>query len=185
MNRINIYLCSAQAVDTAQYVDTLYEWSAFNTGEIGNIIAAGLVNLTESYPRSKIHLIGKKPLNSYIMLFKFVSCYIYKPLFAPYINIIIPIIGHSLGAHIVGAAGRQYAFRTQSQLPRITGLDPANPCFNEGQTLSGLSRGDADFVDVIHSNPGALGKRDPLGDVDFYPNGYMAIWSEHLLHLPK
>lgn len=38
--------------------------------------------------------------------------------------------------------------------------------------MSGLSRGDAVFVDVIHSNPGVLGKKDPVGDVDFYPNGY-------------
>jgi Lipase len=57
-------------------------------------------------------------------------------------------------------------------LPRITGLDPANPCFNEGEVLSGLMRGDADFVDVIHTNVGVLGRRDPMGDVDFYPNGY-------------
>lgn len=44
--------------------------------------------------------------------------------------------------------------------------------FNEGEKLSGLSRGDAQFVDIIHSNSGALGKRDPIGDCDFYPNGY-------------
>lgn len=43
--------------------------------------------------------------------------------------------------------------------------------FNEGENLSGLSRGDAEFVDVIHTNNGALGKRDPIGDCDFYPNG--------------
>lgn len=85
----------------------------------------------------------------------------------------IHLIGHSLGAHIVGSAGREYQLLDADgkQLPRITGLDPANPCFNEGYVLSGMSRGDARFVDVIHSNPGALGKRDPLGDVDFYPNG--------------
>lgn len=39
-----------------------------------------------------------------------------------------------------------------------------DPCFNEGETLGGLSRGDADFVMVIHSNSGALGKREPLGN---------------------
>lgn len=37
--------------------------------------------------------------------------------------------------------------------------------------MPGLARGDAEFVDVIHSDPGALGKRDSLGDADFYPNG--------------
>lgn len=126
-----------QAIDTAQYVDTLYEWSAFNTEDIGKHLAAALKDLTDhSYPIENIHLIG-----------------------------------HSLGAHIVGAAGRNYNELTGNWLPRITGLDPANPCFNEGQTLSGLSRGDANYVVVVHSNPGALGKREPLGDVDFYPNG--------------
>lgn len=54
---------------------------------------------------------------------------------------------------------------------RITGLDPANPCFNSGGALTGLSRGDAEWVDVIHTNPGVLGKKDAIGDCDFYPNG--------------
>lgn len=80
-------------------------------------------------------------------------------------------IGHSLGAHIVGSTGRNLNYKTSKLLPRITGLDPANPCFNEGEALTGLSRGDAEFVDIIHSNPGVLGKRDSIGDADFYPNG--------------
>ncbi|KAH8419683.1 hypothetical protein KR009_000874 [Drosophila setifemur] len=83
----------------------------------------------------------------------------------------IHLIGHSLGAHIVGSAGRHLTQLTGRVVPRITGLDPAKPCFNEGEVLSGLLRGDADFIDVIHSNPGVLGKRDPLGDADFYPGG--------------
>lgn len=80
-------------------------------------------------------------------------------------------LGHSLGAHIAGSAGRNLFYKSEKLVPRITGLDPANPCFNEGETLEGLSRGDAEFVDVIHSDPGALGKRDSIGDADFYPNG--------------
>lgn len=83
----------------------------------------------------------------------------------------IHLIGHSLGAHIVGAAGRYFQELTNLSIPHITGLDPAKPCFNEGEALSGLLRGDADFIDIIHSNPGVLGKRDPMGDVDFYPGG--------------
>lgn len=39
----------------------------------------------------------------------------------------------------------------------------SDPCFNSGENLTGLSRGDAEFVLVIHSNSGGLGKRDPLG----------------------
>lgn len=50
-------------------------------------------------------------------------------------------------------------------VPRITGLDPARPCFNEGERLSGLQRGDAKFVDIIHSNAGILGIKDPKGNI--------------------
>ncbi|EDW00056.1 vitellogenin-1 [Drosophila grimshawi] len=124
------------AVDAAKYVDTLYTWSAFNTDDLGESIARGLVKLLDVVSVEKIHLIG-----------------------------------HSLGAHIVGAAGRYLQMYSGKTVPRITGLDPAKPCFNEGEVLSGLQRGDALFVDVIHSNPGVLGKRDPMGDVDFYPGG--------------
>ena len=83
----------------------------------------------------------------------------------------IHLIGHSLGAHIVGYAGRSFQYMTNQSIPRITALDPAKPCFNEGEELSGIQRGDADFIDVVHSNPGVLGRRDPSGDVDFYPGG--------------
>ncbi|XP_030386699.1 vitellogenin-3-like [Scaptodrosophila lebanonensis] len=83
----------------------------------------------------------------------------------------VHLIGHSLGAHIVGSAGRHYQELTNSSLRRITGLDPAKPCFNEGEVLSGLLRGDAAFIDIIHSSPGVVGQRGPLGDVDFYPGG--------------
>ncbi|XP_016979917.1 vitellogenin-1-like [Drosophila rhopaloa] len=124
------------AVDAARFVNTLYTWSAFNTEEIGENIALGLVKLLDLMPVENIHLIG-----------------------------------HSLGAHIVGSAGRHLHRLTGQLVPRITGLDPAKPCFNEGEVLSGLMRGDGRFVDVIHSNSGVMGKRDPLGDVDFYPGG--------------
>lgn len=36
--------------------------------------------------------------------------------------------GHSLGAHIAGSAGRNLNAMTSQLIPRITGLDPANPC---------------------------------------------------------
>lgn len=84
--------------------------------------------------------------------------------------------GHSLGAHICGYAGRQYTHLTDKLLPRITGLDPARPCFNEGERLSGLQRGDAQFVDIIHSNAGILGIKESKGDVDFFPNGYVTTY---------
>lgn len=77
-----------------------------------------------------------------------------------------------MGAHICGEAGRTFTRYTNRSLSRITGLDPARPCFNEGERLNGLQRGDAEFVDIIHTNSGILGMKEPIGDIDFYPNGY-------------
>uniref|UniRef100_A0A1B0D1A0 Lipase domain-containing protein n=1 Tax=Phlebotomus papatasi TaxID=29031 RepID=A0A1B0D1A0_PHLPP len=95
-----------------------------------------------------------------------------------YVNISqIHVVGHSLGAQIAGAVGRHLQASTQKSLVRITGLDPARPCFNQGEALTGLGRGDALFVDVIHTNSGGFGQKEPVGDVDFYPNGVK-------LHMP-
>ncbi|XP_014087328.2 pancreatic triacylglycerol lipase [Bactrocera oleae] len=80
----------------------------------------------------------------------------------------IHLIGHSLGAHIMGYAGSYTKYR----VGRITGLDPARPAF-EGNTgpENHLDATDADFVDVIHTCAGILGFKQPIGTVDFYPNG--------------
>ncbi|XP_037816441.1 vitellogenin-1-like [Lucilia sericata] len=87
----------------------------------------------------------------------------------------IHLIGHSLGAHIVGYTGRYFTKYTGLNISRITGLDPANPCFNEGETLTGLQRGDASFIDVIHTNPGVLGTSNSIGDIDFFVDGLAPI----------
>lgn len=79
----------------------------------------------------------------------------------------IYMIGVSLGAHIAGFVGKMYS----GQLGRITGLDPAGPLFNGKPPKDRLEPGDAQFVDVIHSDTDALGYKDPLGNIDFYPNG--------------
>ncbi|XP_054980771.1 lipase member H [Sorex araneus] len=79
----------------------------------------------------------------------------------------IYMIGVSLGAHIAGFVGKMYS----GQLGRITGLDPAGPLFNGKSPEDRLDPGDAHFVDVIHSDTDALGYREPLGNIDFYPNG--------------
>ncbi|KAJ6225148.1 hypothetical protein RDWZM_003693 [Blomia tropicalis] len=91
-------------------------------------------------------------------------------------------IGHSLGAHVMGIAGR-----TSKVFTRITGLDPAGPCFEKVPNSPTLYKGDAQFVDVIHTD-GYDSKLDPMewffpvnhygslipiGTFDFYPNyGY-------------
>jgi len=83
-------------------------------------------------------------------------------------NIEIWGIGHSLGAHLMGKAGR-----TSKIFNRITGLDPAGPNFQTENIEKRLSKTDATFVDVIHTDGSGikyLGTILPLGTVDFYPN---------------
>ncbi|XP_076162425.1 uncharacterized protein LOC143144182 isoform X2 [Ptiloglossa arizonensis] len=83
----------------------------------------------------------------------------------------VHLIGFSLGAHVAGFAGAELA-----NVSRITGLDPAGPLFESQDPRARLDETDANFVDVIHSNGeqlllGGLGSWQPMGDVDFYPNG--------------
>ena len=69
------------------------------------------------------------------------------------------MIGHSLGAHICGYAAHELK-RRHSEWPihRITGLDPAQPCFRHSNMALRLDRSDAKFVDVIHTNGRILRK---------------------------
>jgi len=91
---------------------------------------------------------------------------------ATYVTNHFHLVGHSLGAQIAGSAGRNYRQMSGGLiLKRITGLDPANPCFYDGNDLEGLRSGDARFVDIIHSNPGMLGSPKRSGDADFFVQG--------------
>jgi hypothetical protein len=81
------------------------------------------------------------------------------------------IIGHSLGSHIAGYAGKRLI-----GLGRITALDPAGLYFENTDKRVRLTTDDALFVEVIHSDGTAnlklgLGLAQPLGHVDYYPNG--------------
>ncbi|XP_038622186.1 lipase member I isoform X2 [Tachyglossus aculeatus] len=79
----------------------------------------------------------------------------------------IHMIGLSLGAHICGFVGESL----NGSLGRISGLDPAGPQFTGKPADERLDRTDAKFVDVIHTDTDALGFRNPMGHIDFYPNG--------------
>lgn len=77
------------------------------------------------------------------------------------------VVGHSLGAHIVGVAGQTLR---SGKLPIIVGLDPAYPLFSRKNVSNRLSADDAEYVQVIHTNGGHLSIPYPVGDADFYPN---------------
>ena len=101
------------------------------------------------------------------------------------------MIGFSLGAHVAGFAGNQLKNLSRitgksSQILReiiqlyisyvFLGLDPAGPLFEGYDPTVRLDKSDADYVDIIHSNGeslivGGFGAWEPLGHVDFYPNG--------------
>lgn len=86
----------------------------------------------------------------------------------------ITLIGFSMGAQVMGFAGRHYHNYTQKKLKRIAGLDPAGWLYEN--TRATLNRNDAQYVDVIHTNAGSIknfriGLNQSVGHVDFYPNG--------------
>jgi len=63
-----------------------------------------------------------------------------------------------------------------SVIINLSGLDPAEPHFSKTDPIVRLDPTDADFVDVIHTDAGpflsgGLGIFEPVGHVDFYPNG--------------
>uniref|UniRef100_A0A8I3WJX0 Triacylglycerol lipase n=1 Tax=Callithrix jacchus TaxID=9483 RepID=A0A8I3WJX0_CALJA len=85
----------------------------------------------------------------------------------------VHLIGHSLGAHAAAEAGR----RLEGRVGRITGLDPAEPCFQGTPEEVRLDPSDAVFVDVIHTDSAPIvpflgfGMSQKVGHLDFFPNG--------------
>ncbi|XP_029665357.1 lipase member H-like [Formica exsecta] len=77
----------------------------------------------------------------------------------------IYVVAHSLGVHIAGFAGKC----NDLVIPRITGLDPANPLFY----LFGcyLTPTDAAWIDIIHTDKGGYGTPTCMGTAEFYANG--------------
>lgn len=76
------------------------------------------------------------------------------------------VVGHSLGAHIAGMAGKK--LRTNGRkIGAIIGLDPAGVLFDVNETNYRLADTDADYVQVIHTDIDdgrlALGIGQPIG----------------------
>ncbi|XP_068625227.1 lipase member H-B-like [Battus philenor] len=83
----------------------------------------------------------------------------------------LELVGTSLGAHISSYAAKYFYAATGKKPGRITGLDPAGPCFRALPPDSKLSPSDAERVDVLHTNMDGFGIAENLGHVDFYVNG--------------
>lgn len=94
---------------------------------------------------------------------------LHKDYSVPFENILL--VGYSLGAHISGFAAKKVQNKTGEKLPRIVGLDPAGPLFNNKPENKRLNKNDAEVVQVIHTSGGASGFKKRCGTIDFYPNG--------------
>ncbi|XP_041647202.1 lipoprotein lipase isoform X2 [Cheilinus undulatus] len=128
------------------------------------IVVDWLVRASQHYPTSAAYtkLVGRD-------VAKFVS-WIQKELQLPWER--IHLLGYSLGAHVAGIAGDL----TDHKISRITGLDPAGPTFEHADNKSTLSKDDAQFVDVLHTNTRgspdrSIGIQRQVGHIDIYPNG--------------
>ncbi|CAH1714697.1 unnamed protein product [Aphis gossypii] len=79
----------------------------------------------------------------------------------------IHLIGHGMGAHIVGYTGK----KLNGQIPRITRLDPVLPLYENTDPKYRINKNDSTFVDIVHTNGNSLGLFKSLGHIDFYPSG--------------
>ncbi|XP_034826346.1 phospholipase A1-like [Maniola hyperantus] len=83
----------------------------------------------------------------------------------------LELVGASLGAHVVGHAAKHFYAATGKKPSRITGLDPAGPCYRSLPPTERLAITDATKVDIIHTNIDGFGIAERLGHIDFYVNG--------------
>lgn len=83
------------------------------------------------------------------------------------------IVSHSLGSHLAGLVSRQIQKKSSYnyKIKRITCLDPAFPLFYPAFFYKGISKSDAEFIDVIHVDSWIYGSPFSVGNADFYPNG--------------
>jgi hypothetical protein len=87
----------------------------------------------------------------------------------------VHMLGHSLGAHIIGSAGYQIENKLGKKVGRVTGIDPAGPFMKLLKPQDRLSRSKGTFVDNVHTQSELFGTAVPLGHLDFYANGGKGI----------
>lgn len=79
----------------------------------------------------------------------------------------VHVIGFSLGAQIAGVAGHFVA----NKLKRITGLDPSKNLFlTANNNTFRLDPSDAEYIDIISTDPTQRGVLSGAGHLTFYPN---------------
>ncbi|KAF6217362.1 hypothetical protein GE061_001716 [Apolygus lucorum] len=83
----------------------------------------------------------------------------------------IHLVGHSLGAHVCGHAGKWLQTERGMKMDRITGVDPAGPCFNWASAEDRLDSNDAVFVDCIDTSKYCYGKKKSYCRINFLVHG--------------
>lgn len=83
----------------------------------------------------------------------------------------VHIIGYDVGAQIAAFAGQKVKKLSEESVGRITGLDAALHNFLKVGKDERLSKDDAEIVVAIHTDGAVHGFLEPIGLIDFYPNG--------------
>lgn len=81
------------------------------------------------------------------------------------------LIGLSLGAHIMGFAGKYIEEKSINKIWRIVALDTSGPLFEFNDMSKSLAPSDARNVMAIHTDGRLFGMFRPTGTIDFYING--------------
>jgi hypothetical protein len=89
------------------------------------------------------------------------------------------LVGHSLGGQCAGLVGRELKKISDNNftISKIYALDPAGPDFEYvkfQKSFECISKDDADYVQIIHTNGHRYGMTGSVGHSDFYPNGGMS-----------
>lgn len=76
-------------------------------------------------------------------------------------------IKHYFRGQCAGLVGKAV---TRGRIQVILALDPAGPLFSLANPDERVAPTDGVYVEVIHTNGGLLGFREPIGQADFFPN---------------
>ncbi|CAH0729994.1 unnamed protein product, partial [Brenthis ino] len=83
----------------------------------------------------------------------------------------LEIVGISLGGQTASFIAKNFQKLTGRNVSRLTGLDPAGPCFRNLGPNDRIDKSDADFVEIISTNIDGYGMAAAVGHVTYYVNG--------------